>query len=99
MDGLSIFLYYPPMSISANLRVYRERRALSRKALADLAAISPATIFNIENGASPSVKTLDALAAALGIHPADLLAGPTPSAPTSSVRRGRPAIKRTGSLR
>ncbi len=54
--------------VGARLRVLRERRGLSLRALAEVCDLSPNTISLIERGvSSPSVATLHRLALALGV--------------------------------
>lgn len=56
------------------LRVARQSRGLSTRALAHLAGVGQSTLSNIENGrVLPSVRTLFTLAEALGIGPGELL--------------------------
>ncbi len=54
--------------VGARLRILRERRGLSLRALAEVCDLSPNTISLIERGvSSPSVATLHRLAIALGV--------------------------------
>ena len=54
--------------VGSNLRIWRQQRGLSIRALADLCDISPNTISLIERGVtSPSVATLHQLATALQV--------------------------------
>ncbi len=54
--------------VGARLRMLRERRGLSLRALAEVCDLSPNTISLIERGvSSPSVATLHRLAIALGV--------------------------------
>lgn len=56
------------------IRVWRDHRGLSLRALAGRAGVSPGYLSEIESGVkSPSVKTLQALAAELGAELDDLL--------------------------
>lgn len=56
------------------VRVWREHRGLSLRGLARDAGLSPAYLSEIETGAkSPSVKSLSALAAQLGVTLDDLV--------------------------
>ena len=56
------------LSLGARLRGLRKERALSQRELADLAELSPNAISLIERDEiSPSVATLQRLAAALGV--------------------------------
>ncbi len=54
------------------LKVLREERGLSRRRVAVLAGLDPATVHRIENGErSPTVETLEKLADALSVEVAD----------------------------
>lgn len=54
--------------IPANLRAERARANLTIEKLSELAGVSPQTISGIENGHnSPTTKTVERLARALGI--------------------------------
>ena len=54
--------------ISANLRSFREKRRMSLQEVADLAGLSKAHIWEIEQGrGNPTVSTLEGIAAALGV--------------------------------
>ena len=65
----------PPPPLAANLRKWRERRALSLSALARQAEISKSTVSELERGnGNPSLETLSALARPLNIPLAFLLA-------------------------
>ncbi|MBQ3825727.1 MAG: helix-turn-helix transcriptional regulator [Spirochaetaceae bacterium] len=56
-----------------NLKYYREKRALSQAELAIQADCSNGFIGNIEAGkVKPSFDSIEKLAAALSVHPADL---------------------------
>lgn len=69
--------------IAAALRQLREQRGLTLRRLAARSGVSASMISAIERAAkSPTVATLDALAAALGVPLADLLAG----APAAAAR-------------
>jgi len=62
------------MAVGANVKHWRERRAMSQDDLAKAAGVSPNTIWRLENedrGIRPS--TLRKLSASLGIDPAVLL--------------------------
>jgi DNA-binding Xre family transcriptional regulator len=59
------------------VRVWREHRGLSLRALAARAALSPALLSEIENGKKEgSIKSLAALARALGVDLDDLVPWP-----------------------
>jgi transcriptional regulator with XRE-family HTH domain len=61
-------------AIATNLRVERARARISQAELAAKAGINPVTISNIETGRhSPTLKTLEALANALGVSMSRLL--------------------------
>jgi transcriptional regulator with XRE-family HTH domain len=65
--------------LSANLRRLRIARRLSLSELARATTMSKATLSGIENGrANPTVETLAALAAALGVSVVELLDEPAP---------------------
>lgn len=58
----------------ARLRALRERAGLSQQQLSDRAGVRKATVSDLERGVkSPSLSTLDAVAQALGVPPAELL--------------------------
>ncbi len=60
--------------IGDRLRQLRMRRGLSQVKLAAAARLAPGTIFEIENNRSePRPETIEKLAAALDVPPADLL--------------------------
>jgi transcriptional regulator with XRE-family HTH domain len=59
---------WEPPDVGSQVRAWRERRALSMRALAELCELSPNAISLIERGAtSPSVSTLHRLATALRV--------------------------------
>ena len=56
------------------IRVIRERRGLSQKALSDKSGVSQAAISDIESGnKSPTERTLRKLAAALDVEVTELI--------------------------
>ena len=56
------------------IRVYRKYRRLTQKQLAEAAGINPVYLSQIETGKrAGSLKTLAAVAAALGVEPGDLV--------------------------
>ena len=59
----------------ANLRRLRERQALSQKGLAERAGISHVTVVQAEAGGDVRPTTARKLAEALGVEPAELMAG------------------------
>ncbi|XBQ14924.1 MAG: helix-turn-helix transcriptional regulator [Oceanicaulis sp.] len=62
------------------VRVWREHRGQSLRGLARLAGLSAAYLSEIESGVkSPSVRTLQALATALGVSLDDLAPAPAPA--------------------
>lgn len=72
-----------PVDVGARLRALREARRLSIKALAEASGLAVNTLSLIEHGkSSPSVSTLQQLAAALGVP---ISAFFTPEAPRSRV--------------
>jgi transcriptional regulator with XRE-family HTH domain len=80
-------------SIAAHLRTERERTGLSASALARRAGIAKSTLTQLEAGhGNPSVETLWALAAALGVPFARLIEQPKP--PTRVIRAGEGVITR-----
>jgi transcriptional regulator with XRE-family HTH domain len=59
---------WEPPDVGSQVRVWRERRGLSMRALAELCELSPNAISLIERGAtSPSVSTLHRVATALKV--------------------------------
>ena len=56
-----------------SLREHRERRALTQRELATLAAMTQATIVRLEGGHDARPTTVRKLAEALGVSPAELL--------------------------
>ncbi len=57
-----------PINVGERLRVLREQRGLSQRGLAAASYLSPNALSQIERGnVSPSVSTLNQLAAALGV--------------------------------
>lgn len=85
------------LSIGSRLRGLRKERELSQRGLAELAALSPNAISLIERDEiSPSVATLQRLAAALGVKMSYFFEADT-RARTLHVRAGeRPAIRGAG---
>ncbi len=74
------------------LQVWRERKALSQRDLAQLAGVSQFSISKIETGnQKPRPSTLRKLAAALGLTPEELFQHPDGPGrvPDSRARRGR----------
>ena len=56
------------------IRVYRTYRRMTQKQLAEAAGINPVYLSQIETGKrAGSLKTLAAVAAALGVEPGDLV--------------------------
>src|SRR3954470_10217648 len=90
-------------ALAANLRRLRIAARTSLSELARATGVGKATLSAIENGhANPTVETLAALAAALGVPLVDLLAVAAP-APVTVVRagQGKPAgdgMQRVGRL-
>lgn len=71
----------------ARLRALREGAGLTMHALSAAAGLSPAVVSQLESGQSaPSLGTLVALAGALGVPPAELLAGWPKKIPKKSSR-------------
>ena len=65
------------MSVPERLRQRREELGLSQTRLAGIAGVNPATVNGIEAGSrSPSVRTIEKLAAALNIPATYLLEEP-----------------------
>lgn len=61
--------------VGRNLAFYRQRAGLTQQQVADLARVSRATVNLIESGeGDPRVSTIELIAGALGIDPADLAA-------------------------
>jgi len=85
--------------LAARLREERRRKHLSLRKLAELSALSPTTIHQIEAGrGSPSLATLQSLASTLGVPLAALFeSGPTPPEPAVFLRAGdRPRTRTPG---
>src|SRR3954471_17652791 len=79
----------PNVALAANLRRLRIAARTSLSELARATGVGKATLSAIENGrGNPTVETLAALAAALGVPVVDLLAVAAP-APVTVVRAGR----------
>jgi transcriptional regulator with XRE-family HTH domain len=77
------------VALAANLRRLRVAARVSLSELARATGVGKATLSAIENGrGNPTVETLAALAAALGVPVVDLLEVPAP-APVTVVRAGR----------
>lgn len=73
-DYLSVDLVERLVGGESPVRLWREHRGLTVRALADLAAIDPSYLSQIETGKKPgSVKALRALAAALRVTLDDLV--------------------------
>lgn len=83
-DGLLILISMGYRSITEEIRVWREKRGLSQRALAKAAGISPVLVTKIESRAivDPRLSTLRKLAKALNVRVADL------------IGEGKPARKR-----
>lgn len=63
-------------SLGERLAALRQAAGLSRRQLASLAGLADRHIGDIESGRlSPTLRTIERLASALGCEPADLLAG------------------------
>ena len=62
-------------NLSQNLKYYRAKLGLSQRDLAKGAGVNRSHLASIESGMQPntSLKTVEKLAAALGISPLDLL--------------------------
>jgi transcriptional regulator with XRE-family HTH domain len=68
----------------SKLREHRERLGLTREALADLTALSPAAIRKLELGGNPTSMTIGALAGVLGVTPNDFfIVRDRPAAPAT----------------
>lgn len=70
------------------LRLFRERRWLTQRQLAELAGVSRATVVELESGRNkdPRNDTLKAIAAALKINPDELLEGTNGNGPLGVAR-------------
>jgi transcriptional regulator with XRE-family HTH domain len=78
--------------LGPSVRLLREQRALSLRALADLTGFSPSFLSQVENGqASPSIASMERIAAALGVTLAEFFraaeASPQPAVVRRSERR------------
>jgi transcriptional regulator with XRE-family HTH domain len=61
---------------ATNVRKLREKKKLSQKSLADKVGISVSYVSMLERGQrSPPLETIEKMAKALGVPPANLLAG------------------------
>jgi transcriptional regulator with XRE-family HTH domain len=61
---------------AANVRKLRAKKSLSQKALADKIGISVSYVSMLERGQrSPPLETIEKMAKALGVTPANLLGG------------------------
>ncbi len=61
---------------AANVQRLRSKRKMSQKALADKVGISVSYVAMLERGQrSPPLETIEKMARALGVTPANLLAG------------------------
>lgn len=68
------------MDIAANLKGIRLRMNLSQRRLAQISGVSQPFIHNIESGhKSPTVRTLEKLARALGVSVAELVGDDAPA--------------------
>ena len=76
--------------LGANLRAYRETRQLSQEAFADACGLHRTYMGALERGErNLTLRTLERIAALLGVDALDLL---TPRSPR--IRRGRPRAAR-----
>ena len=74
-------------AVGDEIRAVRHSRGLSTRGLARLSGVSQPSLSNIENGrVAPSVKTLYAIAEAMGVGPGALL----PTAAESAQDHGEP---------
>lgn len=71
------------------LRQLRETRAWSQEQLAEVAGLSVRTVQRAESGGAASPETRMALAAALGMEPADLHGGTDPQAGAGGGANGQ----------
>ena len=71
------------------LRQLREQRAWSQEQLAEVAGLSVRTVQRAESGGAASLETRMALAAALGMEPADLHGGTDPQAGAGGGANGQ----------
>jgi len=86
-----------PLSLGAKLRQLRSERNISQRDLARLAGLSPNSISLIERDeTSPSVATLQSLAAALKIRMSYFFEDETPSTVLHIKPDGRPKITSEG---
>lgn len=68
-----------PQSLGERMRLYRCRKHMSRKELAELAGVTVSTICNYENGVTePNVKRLTDISRALDVTISMLLRGCEP---------------------
>ncbi len=88
-DKLSTIADKVARRVGRAMKARREELGLSLRALAAKSRISPSMISDIERGAkSPTISTLSALAAALGIALSSLVDAAAPASPRIRVARG-----------
>ena len=76
------------------IRELREQHHLSVRTLASKSGFSPSFISQVENGqASPSIASLERLAAALGVRLGDFFRAVEPITPTPVRAAARPAVQ------
>lgn len=63
------------MVLTPRLRTWRERRTLTLRELAATSGVAFSTIHRLETGKPGELRTIRKLAAALGVDPAELMAG------------------------
>lgn len=73
-----------------NLREHRERAGLSQEALAEKAEVHRTYIGMLERGEkNATLYNVERMAKALGVGPAELMAGWTPAGPNPPTRKKR----------
>lgn len=75
--------------VGTNLRRIREKLGLSQQELADRAGVNRVTIGELEVGIrdNPEVRTVEALAQALGVRPSELIDPPVTMTPVEPLLR------------
>lgn len=64
-----------PQKIGSRVAARRKVKKLSRERLASHAGVTTSCVWNLEHGRNSTLKTLDAIARALGTTAADLIRG------------------------
>lgn len=82
------------ISLGEAVRALRERQQISLRALAELTGFSPSFMSQVENGqASPSISSLEKIAAALGVTLGQFFNAAETHTPAVTRANHRPTIK------